>query len=348
MSTLFQLSEFRRTCWVLPAVLLAPVAAATPPTLTDLAFMPLCAEGDRIALFAMANSNLGSHYVDATRFVLLLFDSATGKHEISSLGGLERVGEFADPEDPRRVVPGGKVGLAQKLSAWGTDDCLWLNWLAGGDREERLFEFRLAEHAVHVSFAGRHQTIREGWYFEPSNEIVEMTLEGAYRNAVPLAPDDGPFPSEVSESADLEERPSLVTAQAELATRTVFIFRIPGDAGESPDSDVLVALPKARLRRAKSWLVNAHALEDLHRQGRWLAAERLFEMASQLDPENPTPQYNLACALARQQKVEAALDLLEKLPANAALRAKIERDPDFEGVRENAEFAAFVATLPKS
>ena len=337
---------------ILLAVLLAPLAAASPPTLTDLALMPLCAKGDKIAFFAMGNTNLGSHYVDSTRFGLLLFDSATGKHEISRLGALERgISKIEDPEIPRSVVPGEKVRLAQKLGDWGTDDCLWLNALAGGEPEERLFEFRLAQSAIHVSLAGRHQTIREGWYLEPSNEIVEMTLEDAHRQAMPFSSDHSPprgEVSEASEAAELGESPSLVTAQAELATRTVLVFRIPGHAGESPDTDILVALPKAQLRRAKSWLVNALALEDLHRKSRWLEAERLFEMASKLDPENQTPRYNLACALARQQKVEAALGRLKELPASLALRKKIERDPDFEGVRANPEFAAFVAALPEN
>jgi hypothetical protein len=64
------------------------------------------------------------------------------------------------------------------------------------------------------------------------------------------------------------------------------------------------------------------------------------------NPENPTPRYNRPCAEARQAKVTQAVLLLRGLPPAAGLRVKVERDQDFDGIREEPEFVRFLASLP--
>ena len=88
-----KLSAWARRWSLLVTMLIPGIAVATPPNLEDVAYMPLCARGDRIALFAMAKTNLGSYFVDSTRFALLLVDTATGKYEIGRLGGLDLEGK---------------------------------------------------------------------------------------------------------------------------------------------------------------------------------------------------------------------------------------------------------------
>lgn len=295
---------------------------------------PICTGGDRIAFFASAKTNQGSHYVDWTRFALLLFDTATGEYEISPLGGLNFEGELR-PETGK-VVSGAKVGFAQKLHDWRTEHCLWPSSLPHQDPPEVHLEYSLGDSSVTISLAGRNRVIQDGLTFSPAAEIAEMSMEGFDRPS-PLDAE-----SETSNFA-IEPRP-IVVAEIELASRTLFVFRLPSDG--SRGGDVLMATVSAKLKRAKSWLVNAHALEDLHNKGQWTAAAKLFEIAAELDPDNPTPLYNWACAEARQGNIEISLRLLSRLPQTSELRAKLARDPDFDGIREDPGFARHLASLP--
>ena len=297
---------------------------------------PLCSGGDRIAFFASAKTNQGSHFVDWTRFALLLFDAATGEYEISRLGGLNFEGELR-PETGT-VVPGAKVGFAQKLHDWRTEDCLWPGSTAQMDPTEVHFEYSLGDSSLTIRLAGRNRVLQDGLTFNPAAEIAEMSFEGFDRPS--------PLRAEPETSIFTIDPPPVVVAEVELASRTLFIFRLPSDG--SRGGDVLVATVSAKLKRAKSWLVNAHALEDLHQKGQWAAAAKLFEIAAELDPDNPTPLYNWACAEARQGKIEISLRLLSRLPQTSALRAKLARDPDFDGIRKDPGFAGYLAALPTS
>ena len=75
---------------------------------------------------------------------------------------------------------------------------------------------------------------------------------------------------------------------------------------------------------------------------------RWAERALASDPEmsSPSTTYNIACSFAQCGAHERALDVLEKLSASAALyRDWIERDSDFDSLRENPRFTALIGKL---
>jgi cytochrome c-type biogenesis protein CcmH/NrfG len=85
---------------------------------------------------------------------------------------------------------------------------------------------------------------------------------------------------------------------------------------------------------------------DAHQEGDLRNAVLYFSEALTLDPANTTAQYNLACALARGGHAKAVVGKLQLLEPTAALRLKIEKDGDFDGVRQDPEFRSFVEGLP--
>jgi len=72
----------------------------------------------------------------------------------------------------------------------------------------------------------------------------------------------------------------------------------------------------------------------------------VFWQAIHYDADNGTARFNLACAEARLGKGYAAVAALRELEPSAELRAKIEADADFDGVREDGVFREFVEGLP--
>ncbi len=87
----------------------------------------------------------------------------------------------------------------------------------------------------------------------------------------------------------------------------------------------------------------ARALNDLGvqllRAGNPEPASGLLEQAQW---RNPNATYNLACAYARQGLAARAVEVLHRIPLDAALVKKISKDADFNRIRKSAELTAFL------
>jgi len=78
---------------------------------------------------------------------------------------------------------------------------------------------------------------------------------------------------------------------------------------------------------------------EAYRKGDWDRAATLGLELEKLVPNSSLVQYNLACVLARNGEVDAALGWLEKAAANGLCRISLlEVDPDLEGVRDLAGY----------
>ena len=78
---------------------------------------------------------------------------------------------------------------------------------------------------------------------------------------------------------------------------------------------------------------------EAYRKGDWDRAATLGLELEKLVPNSSLMQYNLACVLARNGEVDAALGWLEKAAANGLCRISLlEVDPDLEGVRDLAGY----------
>ncbi len=86
-------------------------------------------------------------------------------------------------------------------------------------------------------------------------------------------------------------------------------------------------------------LAQAHAA-----QGYYARATGYLEKVRDLQPDNAEAHYNIACVLARQGKVNEALDSLElALKKGFSDRSLLITDPDLEPVRESGRFRRLVA-----
>jgi hypothetical protein len=86
-------------------------------------------------------------------------------------------------------------------------------------------------------------------------------------------------------------------------------------------------------RELASQAYNVGGLE-LQRAGAYAGAAEHFRAAVALEPNSPLPLYNLACALTRLGDALARATLeLAIARGGAAIRQKVEHDPDFDSVR---------------
>jgi len=115
---------------------------------------------------------------------------------------------------------------------------------------------------------------------------------------------------------------------------------------EESAKDVLVAAPSGPMDEAQSWLVNAAGF-DAHRKGDLRAAQVYFNEALAIDDGNTVARFNLACVYGLKGDARTAVRQLQQLPATSALREKIAKDTDFDPVREDEAFQAFVEGLPR-
>ena len=75
--------------------------------------------------------------------------------------------------------------------------------------------------------------------------------------------------------------------------------------------------------------------DDAYRKEDWNRAVDLGYELEKLVPNNSREQYNLACVLALNEEVDAALDWLEKAAANGFCRISLlDVDPDLDAVRD--------------
>jgi uncharacterized Ntn-hydrolase superfamily protein len=75
------------------------------------------------------------------------------------------------------------------------------------------------------------------------------------------------------------------------------------------------------------------------------SAERIFEQLVQLQPDEASHHYNLACAYSLDGKLDAAMaELTLALAQDDKLRQSAGQDPDLTALRERADFKALVGT----
>ena len=87
---------------------------------------------------------------------------------------------------------------------------------------------------------------------------------------------------------------------------------------------------------------------SLAMEGDFEAALPLFEEMARRDPESFVPQYNIASALARLDRIDEALDALERaLELGFDDLAHLRHDPDLEPIRETPRFKAILETWPQ-
>ncbi|MCE9593471.1 MAG: tetratricopeptide repeat protein [Planctomycetes bacterium] len=87
----------------------------------------------------------------------------------------------------------------------------------------------------------------------------------------------------------------------------------------------------------------AHAYTRLGRVAEGLAVDRRL---AELEPDNPTVHYNLACSLALADESEAALDALERAVDLGYTDADfLSTDDDLKSVRDDARFVRLVERL---
>lgn len=91
--------------------------------------------------------------------------------------------------------------------------------------------------------------------------------------------------------------------------------------------------------------IEAYALAT---EGDFAAALPLFEEMARRQPDSFVPQYNIASALARLGRVDAALDALDRaLELGFDDLAHLRHDPDLQSLRDTAHFTEIVDTWPE-
>lgn len=102
-------------------------------------------------------------------------------------------------------------------------------------------------------------------------------------------------------------------------------------AGQSEQS------PAERIRELDArWLASARA-------GKWAEAEQDLKALAALEPDNPNHAYNLACALARQGRIEeGTAALLLAVARGFTNRAQVEADPDLAALHETDAYRSLL------
>lgn len=105
-------------------------------------------------------------------------------------------------------------------------------------------------------------------------------------------------------------------------------------------------VPLVRLsRRELSAIFMDQGLRNLQ-LGRFEQAEREFKQVLELEPQNETAWYNLACTYARWGKLDPALEHLQKAVEHGFDDAThMEKDPDLDSLRQDPRFRALLDGL---
>jgi len=78
--------------------------------------------------------------------------------------------------------------------------------------------------------------------------------------------------------------------------------------------------------------------------GNFTKALKYLERQLEIDPKEPSPNYNIACVYAVQGKVDEAVHWLGKaIKAHPEFRRQARSDKDFDNIRNSAKFAALMA-----
>jgi hypothetical protein len=312
-------------------------ARATPEDHLSSEVSVLCTGADRVVLWARTVGNAGTYYITDTAWHLVMIDTATGEAQWHDQGGLVRnTVNMVDPDDEAEVThrTGVSPSLGEALQQWGMTDCrrndrarLW-----GPDRDARLGVVS-REEGVFLTFGDAERQLEVAGAWDPSALAV---AQFPCCDAPETLPVGEPF-SMLGGAESLE-----LLRLIPLRTHTAILVRARSEFG---NRDVVLAASSDQANRTAAYLLNAHGMgvhraQDFDRSAVW------FQEALRFDAGWEVPRYNLACAQARQGQADVAVRQLQELPATAALRAKIEGDSDFDGVRADEVFEGFVAGLP--
>ncbi len=111
------------------------------------------------------------------------------------------------------------------------------------------------------------------------------------------------------------------------------------DQSQQPETPNVFDLPALQAKHAESLRVVGALLA----QGAYDQAEQVLRKAIERIPHDANSHYNLACVLARQQRADAALDMLDKSVELGFRDARhISADEDLRSLRENKRFREIV------
>ena len=86
-----------------------------------------------------------------------------------------------------------------------------------------------------------------------------------------------------------------------------------------------------------------------HSSGKYDKAAAVFEKAVAINPSGPVVQYNLACAYARMNNKDRAIEVLNKLaPSGVFQPEQISADADFAGLQSDPRFKEVLAQAQKT
>jgi len=330
----------------------------------------LCTQGDRVVLQyreAFFGGGPRFHTYDWRR---VLVDLGAWEGQAHDMGWV--LTETPWPEPPDAEVheehgDGDSLSIVESLASWGMPTCFF-----GGEGPpgtglsgDEYFRFELSDAGLTIGLGGRTRPIEDfaivlpGAVDPPGRECLHLLGNVRFAPTQPWPDVDQECTAEAERERPLD-RPmapldelsidqALLGAEhvetlesVELYSKTLVIVLVRGEYHEVP---LLVAFDTEALRSDKSYLINAMGF-DAHKRGDYERSRTAFERAAQWDRENQTARYNLACACARLKDTEGMVQSLSMLPATAELRAKIEADADFDGVREKHFYQKFMDSLP--
>lgn len=113
------------------------------------------------------------------------------------------------------------------------------------------------------------------------------------------------------------------------------------------DPEFEIGFFEAVLRRNRNYATVIELLAGLYTsQGRIADGLRMDRRLVQLQPENPTAHYNLACSLALIKRNGAALRALRQAIALGYRDFDwMQQDPDLDALKERPEFTALLKQL---
>ena len=120
-----------------------------------------------------------------------------------------------------------------------------------------------------------------------------------------------------------------------------FVFAQAPATPTRPASNVFQRFTTASVERALMM-----PIIGLFREKRYDAAEKILRESIQRFPDSALFHYNLAAALARQGKIDGALDSLGNAVTRGFMsKAIIQRDPDLDSLRAHARYRTLLATV---
>lgn len=325
-------------------VALATPVAATPPDFMEARATLLCTGGDELAFLMRTQGNHGSHFISASHVAVVKLDAEAGSwtyvphgtvvsnnlDELEGSGGLKTTYDLPDAAPP----------VAGSLRDWGLGPC-WIrdrqHWYAAGQPRRFEYRFTLSRDGAMPVFAlglGDETRAVAATYGDPRGEYYDADKRYP-AGVVPV----GERGLELYGDPDTER--VEVLAELHLETRVVLHLRVTHEMGMT---EAFAMVDKAALVQARAYLINNAGLQR-HRAKAYDEASDWFGAALREDPTHRTARFNLACAEARRGRVSAAIDALRQLPQDKALKKRIAGDGDFDGIRGDSAFKAYVREL---